>query len=78
MPPNGRIVVPAAVRRRLGLEQGGELMIFENEDGGLELRSRLQAVREIQKRYRELIGDRPGSSVDDLIAERRREAALEH
>lgn len=77
MPANGRIVLPAELRKRLGLEGGGALMIIENDRGQLEIKSRDQMIRELQEEYRRVVGPDGGTSVDEFIAERRREAELE-
>jgi AbrB family transcriptional regulator, stage V sporulation protein T len=74
---NGRLVLPAELRARLGLQGGGELTIIETDDGGFELTTMRQVIERIQRENRELIGDRPGFTVDDFIAERRAEAARE-
>ena len=72
----GRIVIPAAFRKELGLRTGDDLLI-EFEDGCLRLRTRAQGV----KRAQEIAGSylvRGGPSlVDELIAERHAEAAGE-
>lgn len=66
--PNGRMSLPAAIRKRLGLEGGGAVLVEETADGVV-LRTVEQAVARAQaiaKRY----ADRPGTSVDDFIASR--------
>lgn len=75
--PSGRISLPASMRKRLGLGKGGNVVIEETENGIL-IRTTAQAVADVQAWARELIGDRPGFSVDDFIAEKRREAAREN
>lgn len=74
--PSGRISLPAAMRKRLGLDKGGNVLIEETEEG-LMILTTAQAIARVQKWTRELIGDRPGFSVDDFIADKRREAARE-
>lgn len=66
----GRLVVPAPLRERQNLEQGMPLLFIETERGVL-LMTREQAKRVIRD---QLSG---ASLVDDLIAERRRAAAVE-
>lgn len=71
----GRIVIPAADRKALGLNVGDEV-ILRLDDGELRLFTRLQAIwraQELMRRY--LPDDR--SLVDELIAERCAEAAHE-
>ncbi|CAN5145173.1 hypothetical protein BH10PSE12_BH10PSE12_16750 [soil metagenome] len=72
----GKIVIPAELRRELGL-QTGDTLVIEREDGKLVLKSYLQVVREVQAAVREMIGPYQGSMVDELIAERRKDAARE-
>lgn len=66
--PNGRMSLPAAIRKRLGLEGGGAVLVEETADGVV-LRTVEQAVARAQaiaSKY-----DRPGMSVDDFLARRR-------
>lgn len=76
MSEGGRIVVPAEVRRALGISEG-ETLIGELRDGAFVLttkRARLDIARTLFQKYFP-----PGSSslADELIAERRAEAARE-
>lgn len=67
--PNGRMSLPAAIRKRLGLEGGGAVLVEETADGVV-LRTVDQAVARAQaiaKKYADL----PDSSVDDFLANRR-------
>ena len=70
---NGRVVIPSAVRKALGIEPGDELVLRVIEPGTMEmttLQGRLQAARELVRRYVD-----PGVSLaDELIAERREAA----
>ncbi len=68
--PNGRIVLPAGVRKRLGLSAGGELLMEETPNG-LVLRTVAQAVAEAQAIARRYLADRPDVSVDAFLANRR-------
>lgn len=71
----GRIVIPAEYRRQLGLEVGDEV-ILQLDGNELRLFSRRQGIRRAQELVRRAIP--PGRSlVDELIAERRREADRE-
>ena len=67
---NGRIVLPAEVRKRLGLSEGGELLMEETPNG-LVLRTVAQAVAEAQAIARRYLADRPDISVDSFLANRR-------
>jgi AbrB family looped-hinge helix DNA binding protein len=67
---NGRVVLPAEVRRRLGLSEGGDLLMEETPDG-LVLRTVAQAVAHAQAIARRYLADRPDVSVDAFLANRR-------
>ena len=69
---SGRMSLPASIRKRLGLERGGAVLIEENEDG-VTLRTVAQAVARAQaiaKKY----SDAPGASVEAFLASRRAES----
>jgi AbrB family looped-hinge helix DNA binding protein len=70
----GRIVIPARLRRELGLKPGDELMA-RVKDGQLVLEELDHAVERVQGKFQEISQGR--SLVDELIAERRREARKE-
>ncbi len=71
----GRIVIPADLRRALGIKEG-ERVIVRLEDGELRITTIDHAIRQAQQMVRQYIP--PGHSlVDELIAERRAEAARE-
>ena len=66
--PNGRMSLPADIRKRLGLTSGGAVYLDETDDGVV-LRTVPQIVAQAQalaRRYR----DAPGASVDEFIAAR--------
>ena len=72
---NGRVVIPVEVRRDLGVESGGEI-ILERQKNGYRLTTRRQRIEEAQRYLRRHI--KPGISlVDELIAERREAAKHE-
>jgi AbrB family looped-hinge helix DNA binding protein len=66
----GRIVVPAAVRARRNWQQGTTLLLIETPEGML-LTERATALKLIREKLR----GQP--LVDELIAERRAEAAAD-
>ena len=70
---NGRIVLPAEVRKRLHLMEGGDLVMEETPDG-LVLRTAAQSVARAQAIARRHLADRPDVSVDDFLANRRKES----
>jgi AbrB family transcriptional regulator, stage V sporulation protein T len=72
----GKIVLPAELRRELGFNEGDRLVI-DREGEALVIKTFAQVIREVQARVKTIIGDYEGSIVDELIAERRREAAME-
>ena len=72
----GKIVIPAELRREFGFKEGDSL-VLEREGDGLVIKSYAQIVREVQTTFKAMLGDRSRSMVDELIAERRAEAARE-
>ena len=70
---NGRIVLPAEVRKRLGLSEGGDLLLEETPDG-LVLRTVARSVARAQAIARRYLQDRPDVSVDAFLATRRTES----
>ena len=71
----GQIVIPAAHRKALGVEPG-DRMTISFVDGGLRITTWKQALARLQEEFRR--AGRPGVSLsEELIADRRREAARE-
>ena len=72
---HGRVVIPAAVRKALGLRPGDPVVIEPAADG-FRVRSLAQTVREAQAALAEYV---PAgvSLADELAGERRAEAARE-
>ncbi|MGH3449086.1 MAG: AbrB/MazE/SpoVT family DNA-binding domain-containing protein [Nocardioidaceae bacterium] len=68
----GRLVLPAELRRRLGLKPGDELVIVEEPDG-----ARLKSRRVAAQALIGLAGTADHSVVDELRRQREREAADE-
>lgn len=69
---NGRMSLPADIRKRLGLEGGGAVLVEETDDGVI-LRTVDQAVAKAQaiaKRY----VTHPDASVDAFLAARRQDS----
>jgi AbrB family looped-hinge helix DNA binding protein len=71
----GRVLIPAELRKSLGLAANEPLNIYE-KDGEIHIVSRLQGIRRAQAimaKYK-----KPGYSVvDEFIREKRKEAARE-
>jgi AbrB family looped-hinge helix DNA binding protein len=73
---NGRMSLPADIRRRHGLAGGGHVVVEETADG-IVLRTVDQAVARAQAMSRKLTAGKPGAGVSDFLTERRREAEAE-
>ena len=72
MTPQGRVTIPAALRREAGIEVG-DTVIVHVEDGRVVVETRTQLAERTRRDV-----TRPGvraSVVDELLAERRAEAA---
>jgi AbrB family looped-hinge helix DNA binding protein len=67
--PNGRMSLPAAIRKRLGLQRGGAVFVEETAEGVI-LRTASQAVSRAQAIARKY-ADHPDASVDAFLARRR-------
>jgi AbrB family looped-hinge helix DNA binding protein len=72
---NGRIVIPAAMRKALKVKPGDELLLHL-EDGDLHVTTRMQRIRKAQELVRRYVPEGV-SLVDELIAERREAAKRE-
>lgn len=70
--PKGRIVIPAPLRRQLGLEEGSQLIAIV-EGGGITLLPR----GEVKARLRGMLAGVKVSLADELTRDRRAEAAAE-
>jgi AbrB family looped-hinge helix DNA binding protein len=70
----GRLVIPATLRRSLGFEEGDTLVARE-EAGRLVLEKPERIKQRLKARFAQVSKDR--SLVDELIAERRKEAKRE-
>jgi AbrB family looped-hinge helix DNA binding protein len=73
---SGRLSIPASFRKAVGLEAGGDVLV-ELEGKEIRIRSLNEAVAQAQAMARRLLAGHPEASVDDFIAERRREAEKE-
>jgi AbrB family looped-hinge helix DNA binding protein len=73
---SGRLSLPAEFRRAVGLERGGDVVV---ELDGREIRIRPveEVIARAQSITRRALGGKSGASVDDFLAERRRESESE-
>jgi antitoxin PrlF len=71
----GRLVLPAPVRSAMGIEGGGQVTL-ELDDDEVHLSSTRLAIRRIQRELSKYVPEGV-SLVEELIAERRDEAARE-
>ncbi|RXD03477.1 AbrB/MazE/SpoVT family DNA-binding domain-containing protein [Sphingomonas sp. UV9] len=78
----GHVALPEDLRREAGIEDGDSLVVEVDPNGGLTMKTYAQVVREVQTEFRAMAV--PGSApddrnlVDELIAERRADAAREN
>ncbi|WP_112381881.1 AbrB/MazE/SpoVT family DNA-binding domain-containing protein [Sphingomonas carotinifaciens] len=66
--PGGKVVIPAELRRDLGIRDGDSLMFEKDRNGGLSVKTFEQVVREEQRRFRAAVG--PDYSVKQFLADR--------
>jgi bifunctional DNA-binding transcriptional regulator/antitoxin component of YhaV-PrlF toxin-antitoxin module len=73
---DGRVSLPAGLRRKYGLARGGEVVVEDLGDA-IVLRTLDQVVARAQELSRKLIEGKTGASVDDFLAERGQQADAE-
>jgi len=74
--PNGRVVIPVAYRKALGLKSGGRI-IFHMEGDQVQVTTMKLNLERARRRIRKYV--EPGVSLaDELIAERREAAKREY
>ncbi|WP_420606292.1 AbrB/MazE/SpoVT family DNA-binding domain-containing protein [Novosphingopyxis sp.] len=66
---NGRMSLPAHIRRRLGLSAGGSVFLEETEDGVV-IRTAAQAVARAQELARKFTGNNDDASVSAFLEKR--------
>jgi AbrB family looped-hinge helix DNA binding protein len=64
----GKIVIPADLRRELGIKDGDSIVLDRSEDGSVSLKTFAQVVREEQRAFRAAVG--PSYTVDQFLADR--------
>lgn len=69
-----RIVIPATIRKGLGLRVGDAVTLVLQDNGEVRLLTQAEAVRQAQTLVRRHV-DKDRSLVDELLAERREETA---
>src|SRR5580704_5555619 len=72
---NGRVVIPSAFRKALGIEIGDEV-VLRVEDDELRITTQQRRIQRAQRRARQYV-KRGTSLVDELLAERREAAKRE-
>ncbi|MGA9981533.1 MAG: AbrB/MazE/SpoVT family DNA-binding domain-containing protein [Candidatus Sulfotelmatobacter sp.] len=72
---NGRVVIPAAFRKALGIELGDEVLL-RIEDDELRITTQQRRIQRAQRRARKYV-KRGTSLVNELLAERREAARNE-
>ena len=74
--PDGRVSLPAELRKKHGLVHGGEVIV-EDAGDAIVLRTLDQVIARAQALSRTLVAGKAGASVDDFLADRVREAEAE-
>jgi AbrB family looped-hinge helix DNA binding protein len=72
--PSGRLLIPAALRQKLNLVPGAE-MIIEEDEGTLHIHTRQTAIRKVQQYFAQF--DKVRSMSEELLKERKAEVARE-
>lgn len=72
---NGRVVIPASFRQALGVEAGDDV-VLRLEEGELRITTQQARIQRAQRRAERYV-KRGRSVVDDLLEQRRQEAARE-
>ena len=73
---SGRILIPAAVRRQLGLSEGSQVLVKVEDSGALQVISRSQALAKVRREIREYIPAGQDLAAE-LIRDRRAEVERE-
>jgi AbrB family looped-hinge helix DNA binding protein len=74
---SGRILIPVAVRRHLGLSEGSQVLVKVEDSGAFQVTSRSQALAKVREQIRKYIPagqDLAGELIRDRRAEVEREA----
>jgi AbrB family transcriptional regulator, stage V sporulation protein T len=65
----GKVVIPADLRRALGIKDGDSLVFEPDEQGGMTVKTFGQVVKEEQRRFRAVVGD--DYTLDQFLADRK-------
>jgi len=74
MSEGGRVVIPAEIRQSLGLKEG-DAVLFEARNGEVFITTKKARLERARAMFRKYVPAGGPSIVDELIAERRAEAA---
>ncbi len=74
--PDGRMSLPAELRKRHGLGNGGEVIV-EDAGDAIVLRTLDQVVAQAQEMSRRLTEGKAGASLNEFLADRARDAESE-
>ena len=77
MTENGRIVIPAALRKKLGLSGQRQDVFFEIRDSEVILTTKMRALRRAQERLAGIVPTGSKLMSEELIEDRRAEARRE-
>ena len=72
----GRLSIPNDMRKRHGLAKGGDVVIEDTGDA-IMIRTVAQIVTQARDTSRRLLAGKTAATVDDFLADRRREAGRE-
>lgn len=76
MSEGGRVVIPVEIRQTLGLKEG-DSVLFELRDGEVVITTKKARLERARALFRTYVPSGDPSLADELIAERRAEAALD-
>lgn len=71
-----RVVIPAAIRKGMGLEIGDFVTLVLQNNGEVRLVSQKEAIKQAQQLVRQFVQE-DRSLVDELLSERRAETKIE-
>lgn len=73
---NGRVVIPADVRRRLGVERGG-LLVVDEDEFGVRLSTPRQRIAAARALARAIGAGKAAMTVEDYLRDKRAEVTRE-